>query len=193
MLRNALIVILLTVVFVGSLQAEIPTQSRLLFHGTKELTDNWGVAGWLIFPNIVSGNTNLIIAGPRYNFNKGWVEFLGGQLIKADESSTVWNIRASSEHLLIHFWGEVEYFSQDDKLYWFLQANYPISLKETFIGKPGIETENVHQKDESSQIGFGPHVILPVSQNMTLIIAHQWKYTANEWDRFYRFYIVFDL
>ena len=189
MSRKIIFLFAVIIITVSNVYAEVPTQSRVLFHGTRQISENWGMAGWSIFPNIVQDTKNLIVTGPRYSYNNGWVEMLAGKIITADGNSTLYNIRTFSKHLPVHIWGEIEYFPKDKTMYWFLQTDLPINIAGKFIGKIGLETENVHQPDQKSNLGVGPHIIVPVAKNMTIIFAHQWRYQE---ENLYRFYTIID-
>ena len=182
-MRKLMAALIVSLLVTGLTQAQ--TESRMLIHGTRQITDSWGVAGWSVFPNIVSGTANLSVIGSRYSWSTGWVELLSGQLMANGSSSNLVNMRAFSKKLPIHFWGEVEYFPQDKTLYWFLQADRPVSIVGKFIGKIGLETENVHQPGMISQLGIGPHVIVSLANNLTMIIAHQWKADKSQFSRVY--------
>ena len=168
------------------------TQSRVLFHGHREIYQGWSMSAWSIFPNISQDRNNLIVAGPSFYQENWYLEIMAGKVIKEQgQSSFLYNIRGFYKSRLFHAWAEIEYFPEDQNLYWFAQLDYPVSVQSRFLGKIGIETENTHflQNGESS-LGLGPHLILPVADNLAIITAYQRRH-GDEKD-FVRFYTVIE-
>jgi len=168
------------------------TQSRVLFHGHKELFQGWSMSAWSIFPNISQSRNNLVVVGPSFYQENRYVEVMIGQVAKEQGRGIfLFNIRGFYKFPLFHAWAEVEYFPEEQNLYWFAQLDRPISVKGKFLGKIGVETENTHfLKTGKNSLGFGPHLIFPVADNLTIITAYQWR-RGHEKD-FVRFYTVID-
>lgn len=178
------ILIVLVVLGIGmTVMASEAVQHRVLLHGTQSISEKISIAGWIVFPDIRQGTGTVVLAGPRIDFKDAWIELLGG--ITPDDRILT-DIRFFSKHLPVHFWGEIQR-AEDDTWYEFLQTDIPIQFGKTFLGKIGIEIEASQKRGMKSQVGFGPHIIIPISK-MTVILAHQWK----EDTEFFRIYTVLD-
>lgn len=160
-------------------------QHRTLLHGTQLISEKISIAGWIIFPDIRQGTGTVVLAGPRIDFKDAWIELLSG--ITPDDRILI-DTRFFSKHLPIHFWGEGQ-VAEDGALYQFLQADIPITFQDKFLGKIGLEIEASQKRGIKSQVGFGPHIIIPIHK-MTLILAHQWK--MEEEKQFFRIYTILD-
>jgi hypothetical protein len=189
--RAVFVVFSLIFVVFGQVEAE-ETQSRVLFHGRREVFTGWSISAWSIFPNISQSKNNLVVFGPSFYQGNWYLEVMAGKVIKEQgQSSFLYNIRGFYKSSLFHTWAEIEYFPKDENLYWFAQLDYPVNIKGKLLGKIGIETENTHfLKNQSSSLGLGPHLILPVADNLAIITAYQWR-DENE-ENFLRFYTVID-
>jgi hypothetical protein len=181
-MKKILMVLVVLGVSMSAIASEA-VQHRVLLHGTQSISPRLSVAGWVIFPDIRQGTGIVVLAGPRIDFKDAWIELLGG--ITPDDRILI-DTRFFSKHLPIHFWGEIQ-GAEDGAWYEFLQADLPIQFGKTFLGKIGMEIETSQKRGMKSQVGFGPHIIIPISK-MTVILAHQWK----EDTEFFRIYTVLD-
>ncbi|MDD5031917.1 MAG: hypothetical protein PHR36_02615 [Patescibacteria group bacterium] len=168
------------------------TQSRIIFHGHREIHQGWSISAWSIFPNISANRNNLVIAGPSYYQENWYIEGMAGQVVKEQgQGSFLLNIRSFYKSCLFHAWAEVEYFPEEQNLYWFAQLDFPVNVRGDFLGKVGVETEDTHfLKAGKNSLGLGPHLIFSVADNFTIITAYQWR-RGHEKD-FVRFYTVID-
>lgn len=187
--------ILMVFSLVFTISAEIEaeeTQSRVLFHGHREILKGWSMSAWSVFPNISQSRNSLVVVGPSFYQENWYIEAIAGQVAKEQgRGSFLFNTRGFYKFTLFHAWAEVEYFPEEKNLYWFAQLDRLIGVKGKFLGKIGVETENTHfLKTGKNSLGLGPHLIFPVADNLTIITAYQWR-QGHEKD-FIRFYTVID-
>ena len=161
---------------------------RILFHGQKKLLESdFGIAGWLSFPNITNNpNRAYTVFGPGY-YDKGWtLETMLGGIIDKSTVAPLLDVRFSMNPNLLFglpvlIYGDMEWigpFSGQDTFYTYLQAD--CIMPGNFI-LLGLETENVF-KSTGNILSFGPQVLFPLGNNMNIIVAYQFG-TNQVWIR----------
>ncbi|MBU0963818.1 hypothetical protein KKC06_02135 [Patescibacteria group bacterium] len=150
-------------------QAEIVYNTKLLLHGTKQVseTSKFGISGWLIIPN-PGAKVTVAVAGPKYCGNNWWIEFNAGAFIKENKGEGMIDIRFSYDKKdPVHIWSNIEYFMDSQNWYTYLDANYRLGQ----ICLLGAETENMHFKDAVDDYGYGPRLVLPFKDGQFVLIG----------------------
>lgn len=170
------ILFLLFLLFSTTVQAQ-ETHVRLLFHDTHtRIADTpFGIAGWLVAPNITSSpGTWLSVLGPRYD-GPGWnLELMGGGVITNSEVTPIIDLRLdlTPDLLGVPVYGYVntEWVDPGDgnTLYLYAQLDY---VMPRGIGLVGLETENSWQGG-SDTLSVGPHIVVPLGQ-LAFVTAYQ--------------------
>jgi len=165
------------------IQAQTDHSLKLLFHGAKSIGDstNFGVAGWLVAPNVVSVPDKwLMVLGPRYNGSDWWIETMGGFLIQGKEATSLIDIRAKFPNLgPITPWTNVEWIglTKNEARSYYVYFHFEYFLPWN-IGNVGIETENVFKEVGDDIISAGPHLAIPFS-TATFVVAYQFHKKAD--------------
>lgn len=150
---------------------------RLLFHGTKEVSDGFGIAAWIACPNMTNNSQKwLVVAGPSYNYqNKQektrWgIEVMGGTFVEKGISTPLLDVRVCYDDEDLSRFINVQWIDpgKSNLFYVFADINYALPLK---IGKIGIETEN-NFSGSKNDLSAGPHLIIPFN-GLTLVTAYQ--------------------
>jgi len=151
--------------------------TRILLHDQHTVAEsNFGVAGWVIAPNITSSaSTWLTIAGPRYD-GKGWnVELLGGTVISDGEGKFLLDTRLELTpkfgDVPIYSWHNLQWINTGGSgtVYWYSQVDWVIPLG---LGLLGIETENTFNTSNDNW-SIAPHIALPLGNHITVVVAPQ--------------------
>lgn len=160
-------------------EAQTASNFRILLHSTKTINGNFGIAGWVVAPNITNNPQKWVgIAGVRYETESFWAEFMGGAINERSNLTGLLDARQNFTQLKpITFWANEEWtFGQARSFYFYIQADYWIA--EIFAA--GIETENtVLKKNGEDNLSYGPHIVLPIGK-MTLIGAYQYHNKSND-------------
>jgi len=178
-MKNIVLYILATTIIFSPENAEADTtfHTRLLIHSHRTIREtNFGIAGWIIAPNISSSpNTWLGIAGPRYN-GYGWnAELLAGVMFNSGDANALADLRVE---LTAKFWG-VPLYSWDNFQwintgksgtgYWYSQLDWVVPSE---VGLLGVETENTFNAS-ACDFSIAPHAVLSLSEHFVLVTAPQ--------------------
>jgi hypothetical protein len=176
------IIVVLVLMFVPNMVKADEFNVRLLVHGHKEIREGFGVAGWVIAPNITSApNKWLVIAGPRYE-GQGWnIELLAGAVIVNGVGKALVDTRLELTpklfNLPIYTWHNLQWIASGGKgtLYWYSQLDYVLPKG---IGLLGVEIENSYDLEaRSGDFSVAPHAVLPLGDHFALIAAPQFHFS----------------
>ena len=178
------LITILALMIACSAVAETTTNTKLLLHGTKQITEssNWQVAAWGIVPNFTSNpNVSVFVTGPRYGANQWWIELMGGALTINRDSQPLIDLRASYDVLdPIHLWTNIEYFPKENNWYAYFDLNYRLPV----IGLIGIETENNLPNHGKTDLSIGPRIVLPFDDGKFVLIGayqlHKSEFGGNQ-------------
>ena len=153
---------------------------RLQTHFQKPLADsNFGLAGWVVLPDIISMSTStLFLIGPRYNGAGWWIEGLaGGVMTAGDPVSHPWSLSGRFEFgpdalgAPMRVWGNLQLndvMGDHIQPYALLMAGYGLMDAQIFLG---IESENTlnwvnpgapaKQTERINDLSIGPSMVLP--------------------------------
>jgi len=159
---------------VASLANAADPQVRLLVHSTKQISENWGLAGWVV-GNGKQGSNLVVTGGVRYRCCGGddqqpkfWTEFMFGGIRTGRKTQNFFDTRTNVNLTKrVNVWGETSIFS--NQFYWFLESDY--SRKWWLVG---WETENVHKRGADS-LGIGVHVKFRIAKGIWVGPAYQWR------------------
>lgn len=175
-MKNVLAIALFLFAFASTAKAD-DFNTRLLVHGHKSVAkSNWGVAGWVIAPNITSSpSTWLTIAGTRYD-GKGWnTELMAGTVVSDGTGKFLTDARLELTPNLwgipVYSWHNVEWINTGARgtMYWYSQLDWVVPLG---LGLIGVETENTFGAD-GADWSIAPHIALPLGNHITMIAASQ--------------------
>jgi hypothetical protein len=171
------------VLLAGAARAEPLANVRLLVHGTKQLEESpWGVAGWVIAPNVSLLSDRWIgVVGPRFAAKDSWVEIMGGLVIQQGVQAPVIDVRASSRALApIVAWTNLQWTAAAEPRpalgYGYLMVDYAVPGG---LGLVGLETENYFPDGGEADLGGGPHLVATFGE-LSLVFAYQFREAADQ-------------
>ena len=177
-MKNVLTIALLLFLFAFTSTAKANDfNTRLLLHGQHAVAEsNFGVAGWVIAPNITSSpSTWLTIAGPTYK-GQGWnMELMGGAVISGGEGKFLLDTRLErTPELLgipVYTWHNFQWINTGGPgtIYWYSQLDWVVPLG---LGLLGVETENTFSADGANW-SIAPHIAIPLGNHITVVAALQ--------------------
>lgn len=176
------LMVVLAVLFMSNVAKADEFNARLLVHGHKEIGQGFGVAGWVVAPNITSAPSKwLLIAGPRYD-GTGWnLELMAGAVIVAGEGKALIDARLELTPKLwsvpVYSWHNLQWIRTGGAgtLYWYSQLDYVLPKG---IGLLGAETENSYDfMAKSGDFSVAPHAVLPLGDHFALIAAPQFHFS----------------
>ena len=171
-------------------QAKTTFNTRILLHATHTNIEDtgFGIASWVIAPNITSSPTTWLgIVGPRFD-GEGWnLELLAGAVIDSGIATPLIDIRFELTPKLfdvpLYVWGNMEVIDFDGpKIYSYLQIDYKLPAG---IGLVGVETENVVPLGKEGDWSVGPHVVFPLGKHFAMIAAYQFHFGASSDQQFW--------
>ncbi len=172
---------------------EFDNQFRILLHGQKTVSGNWGLAGWGIIPDTTAPKPRgFILGGGLYKNEDRWVEIMGGVFIDRQGEEPFFDLRYLEKRVVEPFEGflEVSYSPELEKMAVLpnVVMPLPIHLFDSPI-KIGGEADIVLIKGKVSR-GVGPRVAfsLPV-RGLSVAIGYQFKDVGPD---VFRTYIVWN-
>ncbi|KKQ27503.1 MAG: hypothetical protein US42_C0008G0014 [Candidatus Magasanikbacteria bacterium GW2011_GWC2_37_14] len=177
-MRTFIIMLLLLMLFAGVAQAET-YNTRLLIHGQKTVGESqFGVAGWVIAPNVTSSSTWVNLVGPCYD-GEGWgVELLGGMVVADGKGKLLLDTRLEFTPKLwgvpVYSWHNFQWVmtGETGTGYWYSQVDWVMPLG---LGLLGVETENTFNS-QGNDYSVAPHLALPLGDHLALVFAPQFHF-----------------
>ncbi|MFZ2189338.1 MAG: hypothetical protein WA057_00190 [Candidatus Magasanikiibacteriota bacterium] len=179
-MRTMLVALLSLVLFSSIAQAET-YNTRLLLHGHKTVGEGFGVAGWVIAPNITSvPNKWVTLVGPCYD-GQGWgVELLAGAVVSGGESKFLVDVRITFTPkffgIPLNTWHNFQWIRTGGSGtgYWYGQVDWVLPLG---LGLLGTETENTFNVS-GNDWSVAPHVVISFGDHFALVFAPQAHFNA---------------
>lgn len=192
LLRRVVIclIVLITIglgIFISSVaKADTTVNARLLIHGHRAIGENgWGIAGWIVAPNITSKpNKWYGVAGVRYDWTGANLEVMAGALVESGAGKYMLDIRWGLDPKILGIplviWNNEQFVDLSFKEWYIYSYLRVVYVLPEGIGMVGVETENLNFKDKPDDYSFGVHAIIPIAGPLVLIPAYQWHFTPGE-------------
>ncbi|HEY4513386.1 MAG TPA: hypothetical protein VJH06_02635 [Candidatus Paceibacterota bacterium] len=169
MFNRLVVVVVFLTLAVSAIASDINT--KLLIHGTSgdgPVTLN----GWLIGTNLGSGPHKwLLSAGPRFNGEKGWLEFNAGALIVSNTIVFVPEFRGSYTAKPYSFFTNLEWINPGNStqgVYLFLQGSRAVGRRIRI----GLETEDTW-KHGATVLTVGPQIVFVLGRKASIVSSYQ--------------------
>ncbi|KKQ27513.1 MAG: hypothetical protein US42_C0008G0024 [Candidatus Magasanikbacteria bacterium GW2011_GWC2_37_14] len=182
------LLVLVLATFVGSLAAKAePTyHMRLLFHGHRAIgEEGWGVASWVLAPDIVSKPDKWLgVVGPRYDGTGWYVEGMFGTVMQGGAGKFMfdlrWELNPKLWDIPLLIWNNEQVFGlsfEDWIVYSYLRVVYVLPKG---LGLIGVETEDLNFKNKPDNYSVGVHIIIPIVGPLVIIPAYQWHFVPGQ-------------
>lgn len=168
----------------SAVKADTTFNMRLLVHGHRAIGENgWGIAGWVVAPNITSNPKKWYgVVGARYDWTGANVELMAGALIEDGAGKFLldlrWGLDPKFWGIPLLVWGNEQLIDLKDwTIYSYLRVMYVLPKE---LGLVGVETEDLNLKDKPDDYSVGVHAIIPLAKFFAIIPAYQWHFTPGE-------------